>query len=194
VPASDGVGGGRRPRVVVMAPDPEGSRRRHAELTPLFDDASRVDAIEALLQRRALEWAQAVAGSEPIVTAATDLAAAVAPGGPTLVVWPELPVWLPETGAAALDDLAAGCTVSIGPVFDGALYLLALAEPTPELVALGERPWHGLPAMTRVFGVIEDRELEVGLLRAERGLRRPGDVRALRADPMTDAELREMLS
>ncbi len=48
--------------------------------------------------------------------------------------------------------------------------------------------------MTRVFGVIEDRELEVGLLRAERGLRRAGDVQALRADPMTDAELREMLS
>ena len=57
-------------------------------------------------------------------------------------------------------------------MFDGALYLLALAEPTPELVALGERPWRGLPAMTRgVLGAIEDRELEVGLLRAERGLR-----------------------
>ena len=176
-----------------MAPDPEGSRRRHAELTPLFDDASRVDGIEALLQRRALEWARAVAGDEPVVEAATDLTAAVAPGGPTLVVWPELPLWLPETGAAALDDLAAGCVVSIGPVFDGALYLLALAEPTPELIALGERPWQGVPAMTRVFGVVDDRELEIGLLRAERGLRRPGDVAALRADPMTDPELRALL-
>jgi glycosyltransferase A (GT-A) superfamily protein (DUF2064 family) len=178
---------------VVMAPDPEGSRRRHAELAPLFDDAARVDAIEALLQRRALEWAQAVAGDGPIVTAATDLTAAVAPGGPTLIVWPELPAWLPETGAAALDDLAAGCAVSIGPVFDGALYLLALAEPTPELVALGERPWQGLPTMTRVFGVVDDQELEVGLLRAERGLSRAGDVAALRADPMTDPELRALL-
>jgi hypothetical protein len=194
VAAGDGVGDVRRPRVVVMAPDPEGSRRRHAELAPLFDDASRVGSIEALLQRRALEWARAVAGGQAAVATATDLTAAVAPGGPTLVVWPELPVWLPETAAAALDDLAAGCPVSIGPVFDGALYLLALAEPTPELVALGERPWRGLPAMTRVFGVIEDRELEVGLLRAERGLRGAGDVQALRADPMTDGELRELLS
>ena len=56
-------------------------------------------------------------------------------------------MWLPETAAAALDDLAAGCAVSIGPVFDGALYLLALAEPIPELLALGERPWHGVQAM-----------------------------------------------
>ena len=160
----------------------------------MFDDASRVGAIEALLERRALEWARAVAGDGTVVEAATDLTAAVAPDGPTLVVWPELPVWLPETGAAALDDLAAGCAVSIGPVFDGALYLLALAEPIPELLALGERPWHGVQAMARVFGVVEERQLEVGLLRAERGLRRPGDVRALRADPLTDAELREMLS
>jgi glycosyltransferase A (GT-A) superfamily protein (DUF2064 family) len=176
-----------------MARDPDGSRRRHAELTPLFDDESRVVAIEALLQRRALEWARALAGDDAVVEAATDLTAAVAPDGPTLVVWPELPVWLPETAAAALDDLAAGCAVSIGPVFDGALYLLALAEPVPELLALGERPWHGVQAMTRVFGVVEQRQLEVGLLRAERGLRRPSDVRALLADPLTDAELRDLL-
>ncbi len=199
-----GPGDGRRLRVVVMAPDPEGSRRRAAELEPMFGDAARVGALEALLQRRALEWARAVAGDNGVlVEAVTDLTAAVAPGGdlraavapdrPTLVVWPELPVWLPETAVAALDDLSAGCAVSIGPVFDGALYLLALAEPIPELLALGEQPWHGVQAMARVFGVVEERELEVGLLRAERGLRRPGDVRALRADPLTDVELREML-
>ena len=104
------------------------------------------------------------------VATTTDLTEAVAPGGLTLVVWPELPVWLPETAAAALDDLAAGCPVSIGPVFDGALYLLALAEPTPELVALGERPWRGLPAMTRVFG-------------ADRGSRAGGRPAARRARP-----------
>jgi glycosyltransferase A (GT-A) superfamily protein (DUF2064 family) len=78
-------------------------------------------------------------------------------------------------------------------LFDGALYLLALAEPIPELLTLGEHPWRGVEAMTRVFGVVEDRQLEVGLLRAERGLRRPDDVAALRADPLTDGELREML-
>jgi glycosyltransferase A (GT-A) superfamily protein (DUF2064 family) len=176
-----------------MAPDPEGSRHRAAELGSMLGDESRVGAIEALLERRALEWARVVAGDGTVVEAATDLTAAVAPDGPTLVIWPELPVWLPETGAAALDDLAAGCAVSIGPVFDGALYLLALAEPIPELLALAERPWHGVQAMARVFTVVEERQLEVGLLRAERGLRRPDDVRALRVDPLTDGELQEML-
>jgi hypothetical protein len=178
-----------------MALDPDASRRRHAELEPVLGDASRVDSIEALLERRALEWARTVAGDDhAIVAEATDLIAAIAPDGPTLVVWPELPVWLPETAAAALDDLGAGCAVSIGPVFDGALYLLALAEPIPELLALGERPWHGVQAMAEVFGFVEQRQLEVGLLRAERGLRRPSDVRALLADPLTDPAWREMLS
>jgi hypothetical protein len=191
-------------RVVVMAADPEGSRRRAAKLGPMLGDGSRVGAVEALLERRALAWARAVSGDGGVVVeAVTDLAAAVAPDGdlgaavaperPTLVIWPELPVWLPETAAAALDDLAAGCAVSIGPVFDGALYLLALAEPIPELLALGERPWQGVQAMARVFSVVEEREMEVGLLRAERGLRRPSDVLALRADPLTDPELRELL-
>jgi glycosyltransferase A (GT-A) superfamily protein (DUF2064 family) len=159
----------------------------------MLGDESRAGAIEALLERRALEWARVVAGDGTVVEAATDLTAAVAPDGPTLIIWPELPVWLPETGAAALDDLAAGCAVSIGPVFDGALYLLALAEPIPELLALAERPWHGVQAMARVFTVVEERQLEVGLLRAERGLRWPDDVRALRVDPLTDGELQEML-
>jgi glycosyltransferase A (GT-A) superfamily protein (DUF2064 family) len=176
-----------------MSPDPEGSRRRQAELAPLLGGESRVHLIESLLVRRALEWARVVAGGDAVVQAATELRAAVAPDGPTLIVWPELPVWLPETGAAALDDLAAGCSVSIGPLFDGPLYLLALAEPIPELLALGERLWQGVPAMTRMFGVVEQRQMEVGLLRAERGLRQPDDVRALRADPLTDEELREML-
>ena len=44
------------------------------------------------------------AGDQTVVEAATDLAAAVAPDRPTLVVWPELPLWPPETGVAALDD------------------------------------------------------------------------------------------
>ena len=98
-----------------------------------------------------------------------------------------------ETAAAALDDLAAGCAVSIGPVFE-APSTCSRCRADPELVALGEQPWHGVQAMAGVFTVVEQRKLEVGLLRAERGLRRPSDVRALRADPLTDAAWREMLS
>jgi len=186
------TGVGVTPRVVVMAADPEGSRRRHSELGPLLG-TERVDALQALLERRALAWAHGVDAEATVVPAATALAAVTAADGPTVLVWPELPVWLPQTGAAALEDLASGCAVSIGPVFDGALYLLALTEPIPELLALARRPWHGVQAMARVFGVVEQRQLEVGLLRAERGLRTPDDVRALLADPLTDRELREML-
>ena len=51
-----------------------------------------------------------------------------ADGAPVLVVWPVLPRWLPEHGTAILDDLAAGCEASVAPVFDGGLYLLALAR------------------------------------------------------------------
>jgi hypothetical protein len=176
-----------------MAGDPEGSRRRHAELGPLLGGESRVRSLEAVLERRALEWARGLAGDEAVRADVTDLAAAIAPGAPTVVIWPELPLWLPEIGVAALDDLAAGCAMSIGPVFDGALYLLAFAEPIPELLALAEPPSHGAQAMTRVFGLVEERQLEVGLQRAERGLRVADDVRALQADPLTDRELRGLL-
>jgi hypothetical protein len=176
-----------------MAADPEGSRRRTEALAPTLGGESHVAPIEALLARRALEWARGIAGDDAVVEGNTDVAAAVAPDRPTLIVWPELPMWLPEAGPAALDDLAAGCSVSIGPLFDGPLYLLAFAEPIPELLTLNQHPWGGVQAMARVFGIVEKQQLEVGLIRAERGLRRPDDVAALRADPLTDPELREML-
>ena len=192
VAADAQTGAGVTPRVVVMAADPEGSRRRHAELGPLLGE-ERVDQLEALLERRALAWAHGVGGEATVVASATDLAAVVGTVGPTVIVWPELPLWLPQSGAAALEDLASGCAVSIGPVFDGELYLLALAEPIPELLALARRPWRRVQAMARVFGVVEQRKLDVGLLRAERGLRTPDDVRALLADPLTDGELLGLL-
>ncbi|HEX5193578.1 MAG TPA: hypothetical protein VFW09_12300 [Solirubrobacteraceae bacterium] len=184
-----------------MAPDPERSRRRQRALAPLLGGDARIAAVEALLQRRALEWAEAVAASVGAVVEAgsgdavpagvgdSGSCGAVSAGagdGPTLLVWPELPVWLPETGAAALADLAAGCAASIGAVFDGRLYLLAVGEPIPGLV-------DGPPAIGQVLRVVEERGLEVGLLRAERGLREPDDVRALLADPLTDAELLTLL-
>jgi hypothetical protein len=174
-------------RVVVMSSDRERARRRREALAPLLGGDARVEAVEAMLERRAREWAQAVATR----TGARVAPAAAGAGwgdadGPTLLAWPELSAWLPEAGAAALADLAAGCAASIGPVFDGRLYLLALAEPIPELV-------EAVPTMGQVLRVIEARELEVGLLRAERGLHEPDDVRALLADPLTDEELLGLL-
>jgi hypothetical protein len=48
--------------------------------------------------------------------------------------------------------------------------------------------------MGGVLGAINEEGASVGLLRAERGLRRPGDVRAALADPLLDGELRDLLS
>ena len=155
----------------------------------MLGDDARVLAVEEMLERRAVAWAGAVAGQTGGDVESGGSGEAIAGGRPTLLAWPELPVWLPDTGAAALSDLATGCAASIGPVFDGRLYLLAFAEPIPGLVeALSKSP-----TMGRALRIIEERELEVGLLRAERGLRDSDDVRALLADPLTDPELLGLL-
>lgn len=172
-----------------MAPDPERSRRRREALAPLLGVGERVAALEALLERRALDWARAVAGPTGGVVEAASGDAVVDGDGPTLLAWPELPVWLPQTGAAALTDLSAGCAASIGAVFDGRVYLIAVGEPVPGLVPAAP----ATPRVGEVFRAVEERELEIGLLRAERGLREPDDVRALLADPLTDPELRGLL-
>ena len=112
---------------------------------------------------------------------------------PVLVVWPELPRWRIDHATGALGDLADGCDVSVGPVFDGGFYLLALAGPVP---FLGTGPEEGLrspESMARMLAAVHAAGLEAGLLRPERGLRREADVRAALADPLLDGELRGVL-
>ncbi len=116
-----------------------------------------------------------------------------ADGGPVLIVWPVLPRWRPEHAAAVLDDLAAGCEASIAPVFDGGLYLLALARGIPEVLALPDETWESPEVIGLVLAPINEAGAPVGLVRPERGLRRPADVRAALADPLLDAELRALL-
>jgi glycosyltransferase A (GT-A) superfamily protein (DUF2064 family) len=182
--------------VLVMA----GAARTRPELVELLGD-ERASAVERLLVARANEWAQAVSAGG-VSTAADDegLADAVrrvlagADGGPVLIVWPVLPRWLPEHAAAVLDDLAAGCEASIAPVFDGGLYLLALARGIPEVLALPDETWESPEVIGLVLAPINDAAAPVGLVRPERGLRRPADVRAALADPLLDAELRALLS
>jgi hypothetical protein len=172
-----------------MAPDPERSRRRGEALAQLLGAGARILAVEEMLERRAVQWARTVAEQTGADVETGASGVALAGAGPTLFAWPELPLWLPETGAAALADLKEGCAASIGPVFDGRLYLVAVAEPIPGLVEALSRS----PRMARALRVIEEHELEVGLLRAERGLRDGEDVRALLADPLTDPELLGLL-
>jgi glycosyltransferase A (GT-A) superfamily protein (DUF2064 family) len=113
--------------------------------------------------------------------------------GPILVVWPELPRWRADHATGALGDLAAGCDVSFGPVFDGGFYLLGLRGPTPSLFELSGTAWRNPDTMGLALTAIQEAGLEVGLLRAERGLRRAADVRAALADPLTDPELVSIL-
>ncbi len=113
--------------------------------------------------------------------------------GPLLIAWPELAGWRPEHAEAALGDLREGCTVSLGPVFDGGFYLVAVANPRLAVLASVADARRRPDAIGIALGAAHAAGIEVGLLRAERGLHSPGDVRAALADPLLDAELRRLL-
>ncbi len=145
-----------------------------------------------------------LAGSEPVVFPQNgdgiagrlaDAAARVfarAPG-PLLIVWPDLPQLRPQHAAAAREDLEAGCDVVLGPAIDGGFYLIGLCRPLPDLFALPEHSWRSSDAMTIAVAAARDAGLEVGILRAERALHRPADIRAALADPLLAPGLRKVL-
>jgi uncharacterized protein len=113
--------------------------------------------------------------------------------GPLVIVWPELASWRPEHASAALLDLSDGYELSIGPVFDGGFYLIALARLLPALFGLPDATWRNPDSMMIVLGAAHAAGVAGGMLRAERALRSPGDVRAALADPLLDQELRSLL-
>jgi glycosyltransferase A (GT-A) superfamily protein (DUF2064 family) len=104
--------------------------------------------------------------------------------GPLLIVWPDLPMLGEDHATAALGDLRAGCDVVFGPVFDGGFYLIAIARPLPALFALPEPVWRSADAASVALSAARDSGLEVGMLRFERALQRPSDVRAALVDPL----------
>jgi uncharacterized protein len=114
--------------------------------------------------------------------------------GPLLVTWPDLPRLRPDHASAALGDLEAGCDLVLGPVVDGGFYLIALARPLPDLFTLSEQAWRGGDAVAMAAAAVRDRGLEIGLLRADRALHRPADVRAALADPLTPPDIRRIVS
>lgn len=113
--------------------------------------------------------------------------------GPLLIAWPDLPRLNMQHARAALGDLEAGCDVVLGPAIDGGFYLIGLARPLPQLFALPEQAWRSPDAMTVGLAAARDSGLEIGLLRAERALHRPADVRAALADPLLAPELEPIL-
>jgi glycosyltransferase A (GT-A) superfamily protein (DUF2064 family) len=104
--------------------------------------------------------------------------------GPIIIVWPDLPEFREVHTIGVLADLEAGADVVFGPVFDGGYYLIAISGPLPSLFALPEQVWRAPDAMNQVLSAAAEAGLEVGLLRAERALHRPADVRAALADPL----------
>jgi glycosyltransferase A (GT-A) superfamily protein (DUF2064 family) len=110
-----------------------------------------------------------------------------------LIVWPDLPRLRPQHAQAALEDLDAGCDIVLGPVFDGGFYLVAIPVPTPTLFSLPELSWRSADATAICLQAAREAGLEVGILRAERALHRPADLRAALADPTLPEDLARVL-
>ncbi len=113
--------------------------------------------------------------------------------GPLLIVWPDLPRLRADHATGALNDIAAGCDVVLGPAIDGGFYLIAIERPLPQLFALPENAWRSRDVMTMGLAAAREAGLEIGLLRTERALHRPADVRAALADPLLPEDLGRVL-
>ena len=104
--------------------------------------------------------------------------------GPIAIVWPDLPRFSQVHAEATRLDLSGGADLVLGPVFDGGFYLIALARPLPSLFALAEQVWRGPDSFNQVLLAATRSGLEVGVLRGERALHLPADVRAALPDPV----------
>ena len=207
------------PAALVIARAPS-ARPVKPELQPLLG-AARCAALQALLVRRAAEWAAAVAPGAAFVAVegaldevagllpagvtafpqqggdpAAVLASAVArvDRGPLLVAGTDCTRLGAGHAAAALEDLAEGCDVAIGATLEGGWYLAGLREPRPELLAVAPAGWQRAGGFSVVLRRAAELGAEVGMLRHERALVTPADAAALLADPLLPAELRAALS
>jgi glycosyltransferase A (GT-A) superfamily protein (DUF2064 family) len=112
---------------------------------------------------------------------------------PLLIVWPVLGRLGLSHASGALEDLADGCDVVLGPVFDGGLYLVGVRRPAPALFGLPERSWRSPELISIAVAAAQKSGLQIGLLRTERALLRPADVRSALADPLLAPELQRVL-
>jgi hypothetical protein len=153
--------------------------------------AGAEEALRVALRRRTLAWAREAAGGGAVleVSRADELAGALAGRpGPVLLVAPDVPALSAHHLAAVRDDLAAGVLLTSAPSGDGTPFLIALARPEPELLALVGAPFAEIARTAVALGG------ELGMLRAERRLASLADARALHADPLAPPELRDLLA
>jgi hypothetical protein len=158
-----------------------------------------VPGLSEFLEAQAGRWAREVAGDavervSGSLAEATTRVLSTGPRRPLLAIWPAIPCWRPDHATGALDDLAAGASLVVGPVIGGGLYLLGVTRPLPELVELPDEVWNGTDAVSRALGAAAGAGLEVGMLRAERGLRTRNDVDAALADPLTPHAIASVLA
>lgn len=137
-------------------------------------------SVPDVLVRRALAW------GEPLGDVELVRADEPPPGsGPTLYVWADTPMLGAAHAAGLRADVEAGADVVAGAALDGGVYLLFVRDAAAGLLGLG---FPDAVERARELG------LEMGMLRHERRLRRPEDVRALLADPLLPDEVRAVLS
>jgi rSAM/selenodomain-associated transferase 1 len=209
-----------RPAAVVIAKAPRpGLCKTRLEPALGADGCAR---LQAALIRRAVAWASAVGDPfvaftpreardeiRPLAEGATlieqnggDLGDRLAGatgdvlerhGGPVLLVGVDTPQLDARHAEAALDDLANGIDVTIGPASDGGYYLIGLHEPHPEVFALPTAAWGGPEVFGLTLAAAHEAGLSIGMLRAERDLDEPADAAAFLADPLTPAEIAAIL-
>jgi hypothetical protein len=158
-------------------------------LEELLGDPGARELREAMAGR-ARRWAAAVAPGRAFE--ATTMGAAAAAlhdhAGPVLLAAPDVPGLDAGLGRMALDDLAAGCDIVLGAAHDARPYLVGLARVDEDLMELAAGPFEG-----GLLGALGERELTLGMLRAERRLASAADVRALALDPVAPPDLRALI-
>lgn len=139
---------------------------------------------------RARAWAAAVAPDRAFEATSMGAAAAAlhAHEGPVLLAAPDVPGLNAAVAEMALGDLAAGVDVVLGAAHDARPYLVGLPRVDEELMALAAKRFEG-----GLLGAMADRELTLGMLRAERRLVSAADARALALDPIAPADLRALV-
>ncbi len=80
-------------------------------------------------------------------------------------------------------------------MFEGGAYLVALRASDPAVRdAMVDLAFSGRTVMAALVGRVSEAGWEAGMLRTERALRDAADVRAVLVDPLTDGELRGLLT